>query len=57
MVKRSSRLAKRNALKAVEEAIGSALGKNPAGGASQSAGAKARDARIEKPLARPKKKY
>jgi hypothetical protein len=57
MVKRSSRLAKRNALKAVEEAIGSALGKNSGDGASQSTGAKARDARIEKPLARPKKKF
>jgi hypothetical protein len=30
MVKRSSRLAKRNALKAIEEAIGSSLGKKPA---------------------------
>jgi hypothetical protein len=30
MVKRSSRLAKRNALQAIEDAIGSSLGKKPA---------------------------
>jgi hypothetical protein len=30
MVKRSSRLAKRNELKAIEDAIGSSLGKKPA---------------------------
>jgi hypothetical protein len=30
MVKRSTRLAKRNAFKAIEEAIGSSLGKRPA---------------------------
>lgn len=53
MVKRSSRLAKREALRAIEEAIGSALGKNPPASAL---GAGARNARIEKPLRRPKKK-
>jgi hypothetical protein len=53
MVKRSTRLAKRNALLAVEEAIGSSLGKKSGTPASS---AQARDPRIEKPLARPKKK-
>jgi hypothetical protein len=32
MSKRSRRIAKKNELQAVEEAIGSSLGKNPAGG-------------------------
>jgi hypothetical protein len=57
MVKRSSRLAKRNALQAVEKAIGSALGKNSEADAAHRPGSKGRDPRIEKPLARPKKKY
>jgi hypothetical protein len=56
MVKRSSRLAKRNALRAVEEAIGSALGKNPASAGLARAGTEARDPRVEKPLRRPKTK-
>jgi hypothetical protein len=56
MVKRSSRLAKRNALRAVEEAIGSALGKNPASAARERTGTEERDPRIERPLRRPKTK-
>jgi hypothetical protein len=56
MVKRSTRMARRNALRAVEEAIGSSLGKNPARPAAPSVpGAEARDPRIERPLRRPKK--
>jgi hypothetical protein len=56
MSKRSSRIAKRNALQAVEDAIGSSLGKTPKAAASGNAGHAARDARIERPLRRPKKK-
>src|SRR5271170_5062742 len=56
MSKRSRRIAKRNEFKAVEDAIGSALGKAPRADAIEQAGAEARDPRIEKPLPRPKKK-
>jgi len=52
MAKRSSRIARRNELKAVEEAIGMSLGKNPRAAAPGSG----RDPRVEKPLRRPKKK-
>jgi len=52
MVKRSTRLAKRDALRAVEEAIGASLGKNSAA-ALRRPNAGAEKARTEKPHARP----
>jgi hypothetical protein len=55
MVKRSTRMARRNALKAVEEAIASSLGKRPTAAASGRTGAEARDPRVEKPMGRPKR--
>jgi hypothetical protein len=55
MVKRSTRMARRNALKAVEEAIGSSLGKRLAATPGLPP-AEARDPRIERPLRRPKKR-
>jgi hypothetical protein len=55
MSKRSRRIAKRNEFKAVEDAIGSSLGKTPQAEAPKE-GAQARDPRIERPLGRPKKK-
>jgi hypothetical protein len=55
MSKRSRRIAKRNEFKAVEDAIGSSLGKVPKTAAGNT-GAEARDPRMEKPLRRPKKK-
>jgi hypothetical protein len=48
-------MARRNALKAVEEAIGSSLGKR-LGATPGLPAAEARDPRIERPLRRPKKK-
>jgi hypothetical protein len=56
MSKRSMRIAKRNALQAVEDAIGSSLGKTPRAAAPENTGSEARDARIERPLRRPKKR-
>jgi hypothetical protein len=56
MSKRSSRIAKRNALQAVEDAIGTSLGKTPKAAAPGNTRSAARDARIERPLPRPKKK-
>jgi len=52
MAKRSSRIARRNELKAVEAAIGISLGKNP----RTPAPGNGRDPRVEKPLRRAKKK-
>jgi len=56
MSKRSRRIAKRNALQAVEDAIGSSLGKTPIAKPPGNTGSEARDARIERPLRRPKRK-
>jgi len=56
MVKRSSRLAKRNALRAVEEAIGASLGKTSAIVADSRANGGAEKVRTEEPQARPKKR-
>jgi hypothetical protein len=56
MSKRSSRIAKRNALQAVEDAIGTSLWKTPRAPAPGGTRPEARDARIERPLRRKKKK-
>jgi len=56
MSKRSRRIAKRNEFKSIEAAIGSSLGKAPQAAAPGNADPGARDARIEKPLRRQKKK-
>jgi len=56
MSKRSSRIARRNALQAVEDAIGTSLGKTPKAAGASNTGSEARDARIERPLRRAKKK-
>jgi hypothetical protein len=56
MSKRSRRIAKRNEFKAIEDAIGSSLGKTQRAEAPKEASTQARDPRIERPLSRPKKK-
>jgi hypothetical protein len=55
MSKRSSRRANRNAPQAPEDAIGSSLGKTPTAATPGNTGSEARDARIERPLRRPKR--